>query len=59
MINHVLYEFYSSPPLTPNKIKQYVHNIWENEKLLFSEHLAMVFPGESYTFNLQKGKKIN
>ena len=53
------YEFYSSLPLTPNKIKQCVHNIWENEKLLFSEHLAMVFPGESYTFNLQKGEKIN
>ena len=41
-----VYRFYYSPPLTPSKIKQCVQNIWENEKLLFSEHFAMVFPGE-------------
>ena len=42
-----VYPFCSSPPLTPSKIKQCVQNLWENEKFLFSEHLAMVFPGES------------
>ncbi|XP_020622658.1 uncharacterized protein LOC110060247, partial [Orbicella faveolata] len=56
--SHLTYEFCSSPPLTPSKIKQCVQNIWENEKLLFSEHLAMVLPGESYTYNLQKVEKI-
>ncbi|KAL9950980.1 hypothetical protein ACROYT_G043564 [Oculina patagonica] len=46
----------NSPPLTPNKIKQCVQNIWENEKLLFSEHLAMVFPVPSTSSGRKKGR---
>ncbi|XP_066015479.1 protein shortage in chiasmata 1 ortholog-like [Pocillopora verrucosa] len=34
----------TSPPLSPNKVKQCVQNIWENEKFLLSEHIAMVLP---------------
>ena len=36
---------YRSPPMTPTKVSQCVQSIWENEKLVFNEHLAMVFPG--------------
>jgi len=41
--------------VTPSKIKQCVQNIWENEKLLFSEHLAMVLPVPSTSSEKKKG----
>ena len=31
--------------MTPTKVSQCVQSIWENEKIVFNEHLAMVFPG--------------
>ena len=45
------FDVFSSPPMSPNKVAQCVQNIRDNEKLLFNEHLAMVFPGEyKFTF---------
>ena len=56
-LNHKLcFSVFSSPPMTPDKVAQCVQNIWENEKLLFSEHLAMVFPSE-YTSTLLTAHK--
>ncbi|KAJ7330603.1 hypothetical protein OS493_022218 [Desmophyllum pertusum] len=49
----------NSPPLTPSKIKQCVQNIWENEKLLFSEHLAMVFPVPSTSSGRKKSSSLS